>query len=113
MEHVTNDLNPDDPEPSVVDLVDTVSGFPEIKYWYDYEFCTNISPSNKAILCPDNAPVTFYRDPSNATANFEYLFNITSEGDKFADPHESSLYNITTLKELLDIGERTPNLMKE
>ena len=44
---MTNDLNPDDPEPSVAKVVDTASGYPEIKYWKDFYLCDKISEANK------------------------------------------------------------------
>lgn len=43
--------------------------------------------------------------------NFEALFNITS-GDNFSDPKASSLYNVETLKYLLEVGEASINIME-
>lgn len=47
--------------------------------------------------------VNLYNDLGDNTANFEYLFNLTnSTGGK--EPEASSLFNIDTLKTLIDLG---------
>ena len=112
MEHITNDLNPDDPEPSVAKVVDTVSGYPEIKYWKDEYLCNQISDQNKPLFCGEGV-VEFYDDPGNSTSNFEYLFNLTSGGDKYLDPEESSLFNVQTLKLLIKTGEQSVNIIDQ
>lgn len=93
-------------QPSVVDLVTTVSGWPEMSYWRDDYLCKKISTANHAELCGVQ-----FSDPRSFT-NFEALFNIT-QGDEagYADPLPSSLYNLQTLKGILDAGDNSINIL--
>jgi hypothetical protein len=43
--------------------------------------------------------------------NYEDLFNLTSGVG--GDPSESSLFNITTLKELIDLGSKAVDIIDE
>jgi hypothetical protein len=105
--HTTNDLN-QPPLPSVTKVVDTVSGYPEIIYWRDAWLCPNISAENKEALCG----VEFFRNKSDPNiANFEYLFNLSSGGDKYLDPEPSSLFNVQTLKKLIACGEGSVDII--
>ena len=103
------DLNTDDPEPSVTKVVSTVSGYPEIFYWQQYYLCdpakTKISDTNKDKLCN----VTFA--DKHKFDNLNYLFDMNSSSG--GNPEASSLYNISTLKTLIDVGERSVNIIVE
>jgi len=70
--------------------------------------CPNISAENKEALCG----VEFFRDKSDPNVNnFEYLFNLSSGGDKYLDPEPSSLFNVKTLKKLIACGEGSVNII--
>jgi hypothetical protein len=97
-------------------VLNTITGYPEIFYWQQDYLCdkakSNITDGNKAELCSvkfdDNLDYNFN--------NLNYLFDMdTNPFDKKGygiwDPAPSSLYNITTLKSLLDVGERTVNIL--
>ena len=89
-------------------IVTTVSGFPEMSFWRDEYLCKNISAANQAVLCN----IKFANDKS-MTGNFETLFNITQGKESgYADPMPNSLYNIQTLKNILDAGENSINIME-
>ena len=88
-------------------------GYPEIKYWTDEYLCKKISDSNKDALCN----VVFFKDKTNKTANFEYLFNTSfvnssSGSDIYEDPLPSSLFNVQTLKQLILAGEGSINIIE-
>ena len=46
-----------------------------------------------------------YRDVTKADVNYEYLFNLTNTTG--GDPNPSSLFNLDTLKQLIQTGENT------
>ena len=58
-----------------------------------------------------------YRNVSIETANMEYLWNITNPyvGDKDnqnnSDPAANSLFNITTLKTIVALGQKTEDIV--
>ena len=58
-----------------------------------------------------------FRSASDLTANMEHLFNMTnpSVGSKDPtaniDPLGNSLFNLTTLKTLVNLGMNTPNII--
>ena len=83
----------------------TVSGYPEIHYWQQDYLCakTNISYTNYHKLCN----VTFA--DKHSMNNLNYLFDMDSFG--LYDPPACSLYNVSTLKTLLDVGERSVNII--
>lgn len=47
--------------------------------------------------------INLYNDYYDDSSNFQYLFNLTKPDG--SDPAESSLFNITTLQDLLWAGE--------
>lgn len=111
------DLNKENPQPSVTKVVNTVSGYPEIFYWQQDYLCnrakTNISDSNRDKLCS----VTFA--DKHKLDNLGYLFDMDSniipmgvKNPSIWDPSASSLYNVTTLKSLIDAGERSVNIIQ-
>ena len=56
---------------------------------------------------------------SDLTVNMEYLFNMTNpnvggeDPPANQDPLGNSLFNLTTLKTLIDLGMNTPNIVGE
>ena len=61
--------------------------------------------------------ISIYRDETNHTINMEYLFNMTNPNVGGEDPPENpdplgnSLFNLTTLKTLINLGRQTPNIV--
>ena len=53
-----------------------------------------------------------YNSESDPTVNMEYLFNLV-DPDTGGDPAENSLFNLTTLKYLVDAGQKTPNIIQD
>ena len=51
-----------------------------------------------------------YHDLSSDTGNFENLFDLTNADG--GDPDESSLFNIQTLKQFVEMGDDVPNIIK-
>jgi len=52
-----------------------------------------------------------FSNPSSEN-NFEALFNITQGKDSgYLDPLSSSLFNVQSLKKIIDIGEKSINIM--
>ena len=95
-------------QPSVTKISNAVSGFPEISYWRDEFLCKQISDANKAELCSVQ-----FSDPKSFN-NFEALFNMSQgEANKWADPKVSSLFNVQTLKSVLDAGSRSVDITTE
>ena len=58
-----------------------------------------------------------YRNQSNPEVNMEYLWNMTNpnvggeDPPASPDPLANSLFNITTLKTLIALGQQTPNIV--
>ena len=53
--------------------------------------------------------INMYRDENDPTSNMEHLFNLTNaEG---GDPAANSLFNLTTLKTLVSLGQAAPNIV--
>ena len=84
----------------------TISGFPEIKEWYSY-FCQTMYEFNAKKLCGENE-LKFY-DPQNLT-KYTSLFNYTSDNGA-QDVSNSSLFNIKTMKLILELGSETSNII--
>jgi hypothetical protein len=57
------------------------------------------------------ADVNLYTDNTKAGVNFEYLFNLASIDGK--DPDASSLFNLTTLRALLNAGKNTVDIIED
>lgn len=97
---------PADQKPSVTQVVDTVSGFPEISYWRDSFLANhaNVSDEDKAYL----TKVQFSN--SSSFDNLEKLFDVESGDPNNKAPPSTSLFNLTQLKTLLRLGESTPNI---
>lgn len=105
--YVTNEMAaPADRKPSVTQLVDTVSGFPEISYWRDeyLQKSANVSDDNKEIM-----KGVQFSNPSSYD-NLERLFDVESGDPNKKAPPASSLFNLTTLKRLLTVGEATESI---
>ena len=57
------------------------------------------------------------RSPTDPTVNMEYLFNMTNPNvggqnpPANTDPLGNSLFNLTTLKTLVNLGMNTPNIV--
>ena len=46
--------------------------------------------------------ILMYNDETSTTGNFEYIFNLTNA--ELEAPDESSLFNIETLKTIVNLG---------
>ena len=102
---------------SYEEITDTVTGYPEFDYWLTY-YCgptTSVitgvtvdgamSAANWAIF----SDVKMYRDLTSETGNMEYLFALTNSTQ--GDPAANSLFNLTTLKTLVSLGQGTANII--
>ena len=99
---------------SATKIVNTVTGYPEISYFIS-ELLTNSdnmsNPENVVAMTGvklwDTQDAVEGQPP---TTNYEYLFDL--EGADGGDPDANSLFNITTLQMLVDLGTATPNIIK-
>ena len=100
-------------EPSVTKVVNTVTGYPEISYFLSAYFMDNISSANSDLF----KDVKLYDsttgvDPNTPpTTNYEYLFMMQDTAG--GDPAASSLFNITTLQTLCDLGANVTNIIAD
>ena len=108
------------PEPSVSFSSDTVTGYVEYYYWKNY-YC---DPTQAGAMSSENwnnfKDVEMYRGKSQEAVeqgqNMEYLWNMTNPNVGGEDPLENpdplanSLFNITTLKTLVALGQQTPDI---
>ena len=100
------------PDPSFVNTTTPqfITGYPEFSFWLSY-YC---APENQAAMSQKNydlfSGVKMYRDNDSETAtnNMEYLFYLPSAGE---DPPATSLFNITTLKQLISLGQSSVNII--
>jgi hypothetical protein len=60
-------------QPSVIFVVDTVTGYPEISYFKTALFDAKVNADNQLRF----KDVNLYIDPKKNTVNYEYLFNLT------------------------------------
>lgn len=74
--------------PSILDVTNTVTGYPEISYWKKNYFLPNITAANAEIF----ADTKLYADMSSSTANYEHLWNLTKYDG--SDPDPNSFFNI-------------------
>lgn len=103
--------------PSVTQVVNTVTGYPEISYFIS-DFLLNPSVSG---VSDDNVNamtgVKFFNDTAGPTPtepptnNWEYLFMLTNSSG--GDPNPSSLFNVQTLKTLCELGAAAPNIITD
>lgn len=104
---VTGNMSAPNNTDSVVMTVDTVTGYPEYAYWKIALLIPAIVENTD--LYTRFYDVQVYQNKSDKTSNYEDLFNLTSgEG---TDPEESSLFNITTLKDLLAAGSSVKDII--
>ena len=97
------------PAPSVANSTNTVTGYPEYYYWLHY-YC---NPDNQGAMSDTNWQyfnIEMYNSESDPSVNMEYLFNLV-DPDTGGDPAQNSLFNLTTLKYLVDAGQKTPNII--
>ena len=92
--------------PSVFNQTDTVTGYVEYSYWLKF-FC---NPENQGAMSEANwayfGDVQMYRDTSDPTVNMEHLWTL-SDPDTGGDPASNSLFNLTSLKTLINLGQNT------
>lgn len=74
--------------PSILQVTNTVTGYPEISYWKTHYLLPNITDENAAIF----TDIHFYNNMSDSTANYEHLWNLTKADG--SDPDASSFFNI-------------------
>ena len=87
-----------------------MAGYVEIRYFLDFYAFPKFESSNPTNLAAFK-DVSYVVDESSGNPGYEYLFYLT--GSNGGDPDPNSLYNLDTLKALCDIGEATPNILKE
>ena len=104
--------SPDQIAPSVAYASDTVTGYVEYWYWLNYFACPTDGSAHMSVAnCAHFADVNMYRDSSDDSVNMEYLWNLADPFNEGGDPPENSLFNLDTLKELIQLGLSTPNLV--
>jgi hypothetical protein len=95
--------------PSVVNVTDTAVGYPEIGYFKDFYLMNYTGSANQDLF----RDVYLYQDDQDPTANFEYLFNLTGSAGAGTDPDPSSLFNVQTLKRLIELGQATVDITED
>ena len=108
-------LNHNDPrEDSATKVVNTVTGYPEISYFISELLLNSDNMSNQEnIVAMTGVKLWDTQDAVEGgppTTNYEYLFDL--EGADGGDPDASSLFNITTLQMIVELGTATPNIIK-
>lgn len=86
----------------------TVVGYPEMYYFYNYEFLKAVNGTN---YYNQFANITYVYNISDKHANLEDLFNLT-DGNGNA-PGPSSLFNLNTLKSLIALGQSVPDIVAD
>ena len=85
------------------------AGYLEYNYWIK-QYC---SPDKEGAMSTVNygefGDILMYNDETSTTGNFEYIFNLTNA--ELEAPDESSLFNIETLKTIVNLGQNTPNII--
>ena len=96
-----------------------VTGYPEFNYWLNY-YCSPEQEGSEGAMSQENwsqfSDVKMYRESDNSTewaestaVNMASLFYTPKESG--VDPPASSLFNITTLKSLISLGQSTVNII--
>lgn len=86
-------------------------GYPEFYYWLN-EFCNpdkvaGMSEANWALF----KDVKMYYSKQTTDGNFEHLWLLEDPDNAGEDPLPSSLFNLDTLKKLVELGLTTPNIV--
>jgi len=84
---------------SIVNLTDTVTGYPEWYYWKKTKLIPAIK-SNLFLFQQFGSVKMYVSDMEESVHNFEFLFNLTNSTG--GDPPAQSLFNITTINLLLN-----------
>ena len=75
---------------SVINIVDTTTGYPEISYFRIALLIPAILGNKE--LYNRFSQIYLYKSTEDRNVNYEHLFNITDENGN--DPGESSLFNV-------------------
>lgn len=98
--------------PSVANQTDTVTGYVEYNYWLKF-WC---NPENQGAMSPENwaffGDVQMYRSKSDPSINMEHLWTL-QDPVTGGDPAGNSLFNLTSLKTLIDLGQNTINILED
>jgi hypothetical protein len=97
---------------SVTGSTDTVTGYPELSSFKVGYFLKEISKDGRdpTLNLRFNATKLF-KDNTTAGENYEYLFNMTNSTG--GDPDSTSLFNLDTLKALLQAGDDTIDIIED
>ena len=94
---------------SIVNLTDTVTGYPEWYYWRIAKLIPAID-GNEVLMKQFGNVFMFLSDMDEKVQNFEFLFNLTNSTG--GDPPAQSLYNITTMNLLLNASMGAPDIIE-
>jgi hypothetical protein len=95
---------------SIVLVADTVTGYPEFYYFKKAKLMPSLV-DRPQLQNQFKDVIMYVDDKSDEAINYEHLFDLTTPDG--GDPHESSLYNIQTLTELLIVQKKVPDIIAD